>query len=133
MTMMQDTESMVRYLNKYDGIRANRKVLQADGVTSIMDINAKLFLRFLPFAEHLKCRAVCHNWKSASNEMGMAPADAGDAWTLEEDVRWSQEIVDTQMIRENEIWNPEFVASLKNMFVLLHSFVCVLLILCVPG
>ena len=85
------------------------------GKVSINDVPAKLFLRFLPFAEHLKARAVCKQWKSASNDMGMAPPDADHAWVLEEDVRWSQEIIETQMERESQIWDSAFCSSMTNM------------------
>ena len=85
------------------------------GKVSINDVPAKLFLRFLPFAEHLKARAVCKQWKSASNDMGMAPPDADHAWVLEEDVRWSQEIIETQMVRESQIWDSAFCSSMTNM------------------
>lgn len=85
------------------------------GKVSINDVPAKLFLRFLPFAEHLKARAVCKQWKGASNDMGMAPPDADHAWVLEEDVRWSQEIIETQMERESQIWDSAFCSSMTNM------------------
>ncbi len=75
----------------------------------------KLFLRFLPFAEHLKARAVCKQWKTASNDLGMAPPDAEHAWVLEEDVRWAQEIIETQMERETQVWDAAFCGSMVNM------------------
>ncbi len=85
------------------------------GKVAITDVPAKLFLRFLPFAEHLKARAVCKQWKAASNELGMAPPDADHAWVLEEDVRWAQEIIETQMDRESQIWDTAFCGSMSNM------------------
>ncbi len=89
--------------------------LPLSGKVSVTDVPAKLFLRFLPFAEHLKARAVCKQWKIASNEMGMAPPDADHAWVLEEDVRWAQEIIETQMDRESQIWDAAFCSSMTNM------------------
>ena len=85
------------------------------GKVAVTDVPAKLFLRFLPFAEHLKARAVCKQWKTASNELGMAPPDADHAWVLEEDVRWAQEIIETQMDRESQIWDVAFCGSMTNM------------------
>jgi hypothetical protein len=88
----------------------------AQAQVGINSIPAKLFLRFLPFAEHLKVRAVCKQWKAASNDMGMAPPDADHAWVIEEDVRWAQEIIETQMDRESQLWDAQFCGSMTNMF-----------------
>jgi hypothetical protein len=85
------------------------------GKVAVTDVPAKLFLRFLPFAEHLKARAVCKKWKAASNDLGMAPPDADHAWVIEEDVRWAQEIIETQMDRESQIWDSAFCSSMTNM------------------
>ena len=89
--------------------------VRSPGSAGITDLPAKLFLRFLPFAEHLKARAVCKQWKAASHELGMAPPDADHAWVIEEDVRWAQEIIETQMERESQIWDASFCGSLINM------------------
>ncbi len=87
----------------------------APAQVGINSVPSKLFLRFLPFAEHLKARAVCKQWKTASNDLGMAPPDAEHAWVIEEDVRWAQEIIETQMDRETQVWDAAFCGSMVNM------------------
>jgi hypothetical protein len=60
-----------------------------------------------------------------TSTLGMAPPDADHAWVLEEDVRWAQEIVDTQMHRESQIWDEAFCSSMNNMLKVSEHFTCV--------
>ena len=115
-TAKADTEKPIDIIKAVTSLGINSLATSAaPSKVGINSIPSKLFLRFLPFAEHLKARAVCKQWKAASNDLGMAPPDADHAWVIEEDVRWAQEIIETQMEREGQLWDAAFCGSMTNM------------------